>query len=63
MTVYKSFRHIGDRSPETDKLAEKLAAHAITDAHPGITDLRFDWVKYDQPDMWLLFVSGETEDQ
>lgn len=56
----KLFQHDGDRTETTDKLAEELAAHALRDAHPAVQDITFKWVHHNQPDRWLLFVSGTT---
>jgi hypothetical protein len=58
----KLFQHDGDRTPETDEMAEELAAHALRNAHPAVQDITFHWVRHNQPDCWLLFVSGTTEE-
>lgn len=59
---YKLFQHDGDRNEITDQLAEELAAHALRDAHPGIQGITYTWVHHNQPDTWLLFAQGTTED-
>jgi hypothetical protein len=60
----KFFRHEGhDRTPETDRMAEELAAHAMRDDHPGVHSLVFTWVRHNQPDCWLLFVGGTTTEE
>lgn len=59
----KLFQHDGaERTPETDKTAEELAAHTLRDAYPGVQEVSFTWVRHHQPDRWLLFVSGTTEE-
>jgi hypothetical protein len=64
MMRYKFFKHEGlERTPETDKLAEELAAHALRDQYPMIEDLAFQWVRHNQPDCWLLFVSGSEREE
>lgn len=57
---YKMFK-IDGRTPETDKLAEELAAHAVRDAHPTVQSVTFTWTRHNQPDHWLLFAVGHEE--
>lgn len=51
-----------DRTPKTDKAAEELAVQALRDEHPGVHSIVLTWVHPNQPDCWLLFVGGTTEE-
>lgn len=56
------FQHKGERSPETDKIAEELARHKLIEKYPTVQMIGFTWTQHHQPDMWLLFVSGIVSD-
>ena len=60
--VTKLFQHDGPRSETTDQMAEELAGHALRDAHPTVRDITFTWTHHHQPDIWLLFATGITEE-
>ena len=51
-----------ERTPETDKLAEDLIRHRHLEKHPTSTPPRVAWVRHHQPDIWLLFATGTTEE-
>lgn len=51
------------RTPETDKLAEELIIHRHMEKHPTSTSPRVEWVRHYQPDCWLVFATGTTEEE
>ena len=51
-----------ERTPETDRLAEELITHAHMHKHPTSTPPRVEWVRHYQPDCWLIFATGTTEE-
>lgn len=51
-----------ERTPETDKLAEELLIHRHLEKHPTSTPPSVKWVRHYQPDCWLVFAIGTTED-
>jgi hypothetical protein len=58
----KLFQHAGERTPGTDATAEYLAVHALREEHPEIEQIKLEWVRHHQPNVWLLFVTGTREE-
>lgn len=54
------FQHDGQRSPETDRIAEELARCAVLDQWPDAQQIELTWVHHNQPDTWLVFAIGRT---
>jgi len=56
---HKMFQHIGERTTVTDSAAEAIAVHTLLEAYPNATDIKLEWIHHNQPDYWLLFVTGK----
>lgn len=57
----KLFQHTGDRTPETDTVAEELARATMLHAWPTMGEIVLTWTRHHQPDTWLLFATGIEE--
>lgn len=54
--VYRKFAHNGPRRPHTDKIAEELARHAVSDTWPEAEGIEVSWVLHQSA--WLVIATG-----
>lgn len=59
--VYRKFLHNGPRSATTDKIAEELGRHAVSDTWPEAEDITVWWVQ-DKAD-WFVYAVGNIPEK
>lgn len=52
----------GERTEEIDERMQEIAAAALRAKYPTVQEITYTWKRHHQPDLWLLFVAGTTEE-